>query len=67
MSLALMMLLTGPNKNILHNFTPNSCNNSYMTLWAYVRGDVDRCDRWKGARYQRTAMYRSSYPIEQTC
>ena len=33
LSLALMMLLTGT-KNILHTFILNSCNNSYMTLWA---------------------------------
>ena len=42
MSLTLMMLLTGT-KNILHNFTLKSCNNSYMALWAYVRGNVDSC------------------------
>jgi len=28
-------------KNILRNFTSDSCNNSFMTLWAYVRGNVE--------------------------
>ena len=40
MSLALVMLLTGM-KNVLHNFTSDSCYNSSVTLWAYVRGNVE--------------------------